>query len=113
MKAGQRNRRIKFERFTESRNALNEVVHNWTPHCEEYAAVYFGSGSEQRDAAQTSGSQTASFEVLSNSKTRAVTVMDRILFDGGIWDIRSIAPIGLNRGVKFNAVRAVPAQTGV
>lgn len=108
MKAGQRNRRIKFERFTESRNALNEVVHNWTPHCEEYAAVYLGSGSEQRAAAQTGGSQTASFEVLSNSKTRAVTVMDRILFDGGIWDITANHGLGLNEGRRITAVREVP-----
>ncbi|GLT01802.1 hypothetical protein GCM10007897_32000 [Sphingobium jiangsuense] len=108
MKAGPRNRRIKFERFTETRDAYNEPVKVWSEHCREWAAVYFGSGSEQREAAQTQGAQAASFEVLSNSKTRAVTVMDRILFDGGVWDIRSIAPIGLNRGVKFNAVRAVP-----
>ncbi|OYW87299.1 MAG: phage head-tail joining protein, partial [Sphingobium sp. 32-64-5] len=77
-------------------------------HCKAYAAIYFGSGSEQREAAQTQAAQAASFVVLSNSKTRDVTVLDRISFAGGLWDIRSVAPIGLNEDVKINAVRAVP-----
>ena len=108
MKAGNRPHLITIERSTETRDALNTPVNRWDEHCKAYAAVYFGSGSEQREAAQTQGSQVASFEVLSNSKTREVTVLDRVRFAGGLWDIRSVAPIGLNEGVKINAVRAVP-----
>jgi len=108
MKAGRRSHLVIVERFTETRDALNAPVKVWSEYCRAYAAVYFGSGSEQREAAQTQGSQAASFEVPSNSATRDITVLDRISFMGGEWDIRSIAPIGLNEGVKINAVRAVP-----
>lgn len=108
MKAGRRPHLIVIVRFTETRDALNEPVKVWAEYCRAYAAVYFGSGSEQREAAQTQGSQAATFEAPSNSKTRDVTVLDRISFMGGEWDIRSIAPIGMNEGVKINAVRAVP-----
>ena len=108
MKASPRNRIITIERATETRSPLNEPVQTWGPYCQEYAAVYFGNGTEQREAAQTGGAQTATFEVLSNGKTRAILLTDRILFDGGIWDVRSVAPIGMNEGVKINAVRPVP-----
>lgn len=105
MKARNRPHLITVERFTSTRNAYNEVVETWAPYCQEYAAVYFGRGSEQREAAQTTASQAASFEILSNSKTRAISVTDRISFSGSLWDIKSVAPIGLNQGVKLNAVR--------
>lgn len=86
-----------------------DEVEQWESVFEEYAAVYFGSGTEQRAAAQTEGEQAASFEVLSNNRTRSLTVSDyRISYQGGKWDIRSIADIGFNDGMKINAVRAKP-----
>lgn len=108
LRASNRPHLIIVERFTETRDVLNTPIKVWNEHCKAYAAVYFGSGSEQREAAQTQGAQVASFEILSNANARAITVMDRISFAGGLWDIRSVAPIGLNEGVKINAVRAVP-----
>lgn len=108
MKAGNRHHLIVIERFAETRDALNTPIKVWAEYCREYAGIYYGTGTEQREAAQTQGAQSASFEVLSNSRTRDVTVLDRISFAGGYWDIRSIAPIGFNEGVKINAIRAVP-----
>lgn len=108
MKARNRPHLITIERATETRSPLNEPVQTWGTYCQEYAAVYFGNGTEQREAAQTGGAQPATFEVLSNGKTRTILLTDRILFDGGIWDIRSVVPIGLNEGIKITAVRMVP-----
>ncbi|EQA96845.1 head-tail adaptor protein [Sphingobium baderi] len=105
MKSGPRHDLIVIERATITRNPYNEPVETWTEYCREYAAVYYGNGTEQREAAQTQASQVASFEVLANSKTRTISVTDRISFGGGLWDIRSVAPIGRD-GVKINAVRA-------
>lgn len=72
--------------------------------CKAWAAIYYGTGSEQRQAAQESAHQAASFEVLANSKTRAVSVTDRIVFDGE-WDIISVIPIDRNSGIRITAVR--------
>ncbi|KFG90736.1 Bacteriophage head-tail adaptor [Sphingobium herbicidovorans NBRC 16415] len=105
--AGRRNKRIIIERATETRNSLNEPEKAWVEHTRLWASVYFGSGDEQRQAAQAGGAQAATFEVLANSKSRSLLLTDRVAFDGGIWDIRAIAPMGLNEGVKINAVRAV------
>lgn len=107
MKGRRRKYRIIIERYDDvGRDALNTPIKAWAPYCQEYAAVYFGSGSEQREAAQIGGAQAATFEVLSNGKTRGIRLTDRIQFDGGTWDIRAVAPLGLNEGVKINAVRA-------
>lgn len=101
--AGRRDKRITFERFTEAgRDTLNAPIPQWTEYAKAWAAVYYGSGSEQREAAQTSASLGASFEVLANSKTRGLLLTDRIRFDGLIWDIRSTIPLGHNAGVRID-----------
>lgn len=102
---GARDKRITIERSTETRNALNEPVKTWAPYARPWASVYYGTGTEQRQAAQTQATQVATFEILSSTKNRSIEVTDRIIFDGEIWEIRSIPRIGLNEGIKITAVR--------
>lgn len=105
--AGRRNKRITIEQRTAVDDGYGGDIETWTLFAKPWASVFYGSGAEQREAAQQGGSQSASFEVLSNSKTRIISVANhRVLHDGGVWDIRSVAPIGLNEGVKINAVRS-------
>lgn len=86
-----------------------DEAETWRDLFSEYAAVYYGSGGEQRAAAQTQGEQAASFEVLNNTSTREVTIGDyRIKFGGGYWNIRAKADIDFNAGLKFTAIREVP-----
>lgn len=106
--AGRRDTRIVIERFIETgRDSLNHPVMDWTEHAKLWASVFFGTGSEQRAAAQTEATQAASFEVLASSKTKAITTADRIAFMNGHWDIRAVVPIGRS-GIKINAVMLVP-----
>lgn len=77
----------------------------WEEWCREWAAIYYGTGTEQRQAAQESASQAASFEVPANSKTRAVSVTDRIVWDGGEWDITANIEIDRGAGRRITAVR--------
>lgn len=82
----------------------------WTT---EWAAIFYGSGREQREAAQENASQTASFEVLSNMKTRAISVTDKLCYpvtdpdpvNWPVWDIQSTNDLGLNEGVRITATR--------
>jgi hypothetical protein len=79
----------------------------------EYARIIYGSGREQREAAQEGASQTATFEVLSNAKTRTVSVTDRICYPVGdpdpakwpVWDVIAAVDLGYNEGVRLTAVR--------
>ena len=86
----------------------------WATWCMEYAAIYYGTGTEQRQAAQEQASQSASFEVLSNAKTRAVSVGDRVCYPvtdpdpakWPAWDITAHNDLGFHDGVRITAVRA-------
>lgn len=104
--AGRRNKRIIIERFTEIRDTVNQPIKQWSAYARPWADVFYGTSAEQRSAAQADGTQSATFDVLANSKTRALLLTDRISFGGGIWDIRGIAPID-DAGVKITAVRQV------
>ncbi|UZW54055.1 head-tail adaptor protein [Sphingobium sp. JS3065] len=107
MKARNRPFLIVIEARTTVEDSYGGEQETWAEFGQEYAAVYYGTGSEQREAAQQGGSQVASFEVLSNGKTRAISVINhRIAFDGGIWNITAKQDLGLNEGVRLTAIRA-------
>lgn len=108
LRAGRRDTRIVIERFAEvGRDSLNQPIMSWAEHAKLWANVFFGTGAEQRAAAQTEATQAASFEVLASTKTRSITTADRIAFMNGHWDIRAVVPIGL-AGIKINAVMRLP-----
>jgi hypothetical protein len=86
----------------------------FAPYLAANAAIIWGSGNEQRKAAQEGGAQVATFEVLSNSKTRTISVTDRIRYPVSdadqsvwpIWDIQAVSDLGFNEGVRVTAQRA-------
>lgn len=105
--AGKRNRRIRVEAATITKNGFNEPVKTWGPYCTAMAAVIFGSGQERRDAAQEGASAAATFVVPHNPRTKAISVEYRIQFDGSAWDIVSNVPsVQLNAMREISAVRA-------
>jgi hypothetical protein len=66
--------------------------------------VRFGLAQEKREAAQESASQTATFECIRSAQLDAVTLKDRISFDGSQWDLNERAPLD-RRTVRFTGVR--------
>lgn len=93
--AGQRNMRIAIERFTASEDDLGGGESGtWAALVTVWAKVLYGSGAERRAGAAEQAVQAATFRVLATTETRAVTVRDRIQFDGIAWDVTGIAPIG-------------------
>ncbi|MFB0875461.1 MULTISPECIES: head-tail adaptor protein [unclassified Sphingobium] len=78
-----------------------------------WANIAFGSGSEQREAAQQGGSQVASFAVLWTPETKSVSVRDRIRYPLSdpdpakwpVWEINAVAELGFNEGFAFTATR--------
>lgn len=106
MRSGPRNRLITIERATTTIDDYGGEVSTWEAYAEAYAEVRFGTGQERREAAQESATAAATFRVLDNPQTRAVTTRDRIQFDGAAWDITSNVPLGLNEGREITATRA-------
>lgn len=104
--AGRRDKLVTLERFTSTQNSYGEEVETWAAIGQEKVAIYYGSGSERRQAAMEQGSQTATFEMLSNTRTRGLTIRDRIVHEGNNWDIIELAPDTPRRGM----VRAVATR---
>lgn len=107
MTSGRRDQLITLERATTLQDEYGEEVPSWATLGQEWAAVFYGRGDERRQAAMEQGSQAATFQMLSNTLTRSLTLTDRIQF-GGVWDIEGISPDMPRRGyVEVTAVRAV------
>ena len=102
--AGERDKLITIQQSTTDTDDFGEEIDTWVPIGREWAAVFYGTGQERRQAAAEQGMQAATFNVLANEMTRAIKLRDRIIF-GEAWDIVGISPIG--RGaIDFTAVRA-------
>lgn len=101
-------------KIVEGEDDYGHDVETWATRTTEFAAIFYGSGRELREAAQRSGAQSASFEVPSNSKTREISVTDRVRYpvtdpdpdNWPIWDVQAANDLGLNEGVRITATRA-------
>lgn len=113
LKSGHRNKRIAFKAKRAGLDGRGHATAGeaWDLLGKAWASTYFGTGEEQRAAAQDNGVQLASFEVLANSVTRALSVGNRLYYPirdadpekWPAWDIRAIAPIGSNEGFRITA----------
>lgn len=101
--------KIVIEGKTVATDDYGGEVETWGPYATEFADVRFSKGAERREAAQERASAAATFIVLSNAKTRAISVSaHRIVFDGAAWDIVSNIPSReFNAGREIEAVRAL------
>lgn len=102
--AGQRDKRITFQRATRTRSSLGTATAGaWGDIGARWAKVLYGSGSERRAASVEQAVQPATFRVLADTLTRGILTTDRIAFDGLVWDITNIAPIGSPSEIEFTA----------
>jgi len=107
MTAGKRDQLIELQTYTTTTDDYGGETQTWTTAAEEWAAVFYGRGDERRQAAMEQGQQPATFQVLDNDVTRAMTVSGRIVHDGANWDIVGKALDTPERGlIEFTAVRA-------
>lgn len=104
--AGQRDKLVKIQRYTSTKDELNEDVVTWAPLGDEWACIIFGRGSERRESAALQSQQTATFQLLDNSRTRGLRAKDRIIWNEIAWDIAAPG-VPIKRGeLEFTAVGA-------
>lgn len=106
MSAGTRDDLITIERKTIVEDEYGGETETWAPYATAWAQVFYGKGDERRSAAMEQGRQAVTFQVLANTKTRAVEITDRITFSGSVYDIVGISPMD-RASVEFTAVRAL------
>lgn len=112
--AGRRNKRIVIEYMDAKQDAYGHLTvdPDWPQRGKIWAGISFGSGSKQREAAQLSGTQVATFFVLMSSTARATSIKDRIRYPLSgphperwpAWEIIAIADVE-NEGLAFTAKR--------
>ncbi|MES2903853.1 MAG: head-tail adaptor protein [Pseudomonadota bacterium] len=108
MTAGARTSKVTFETATATQDDYGEEQQTWGFLGVAWAQVFWGRGDERRQAATEQGAQAATFQVLDNAMTRAVTIRDRLTLDGDLFDIVGIAPDTPKRGhIEFTATRAL------
>lgn len=115
LQARKRNKRILIEQLGAGVDGFGHktVDQDWREVARAWAGIVFGSGGEQREAAQQGGSQTATFYVAANDKTAATSVRDRIRYPVSdrdprkwpVWEIQAVAELGFNEGFAFTAIR--------
>jgi head-tail adaptor len=98
-------RLITVQRATGTTDDYGGETQTWADVEEAYARVRFGLASEQRQAAQEAGTQAATFEVVPTTALLAVTLKDRIAFEGSFWDIQEVAPLD-RQTLRFTATRS-------
>lgn len=105
--AGQRDKRVIFQRFTAVQDEYGEEVQAWAAFGKsQKAAVFFGRGDERRQAAREQGSQTAIFNCHASETTKAIKITDRIVMGAENWDVTGISPVS-RREIEFTAKRAL------
>lgn len=105
-KRGRFDRLITVQRATATTDDYGGETATWANLEQAWARVRFGLAGEQRNAAQEGGLQAATFEIVPTAALRAVTLKDRIQFDGSDWDITEVAPLD-RQILRFTATRSV------
>jgi len=105
VKSAKRDTRIEIQRASVSLDALGGETKTWATVARPWAALHYGRGQERRQAAAEQGQQAVTMNILASPLTRTITITDRAVVGGEVWDIVGVAPIG-RRDIDLAAVRA-------
>lgn len=108
MTAGRRDTKVTLQTYTATQDEYGEETQAWSELGTEWAAVFYGRGDERRQAAAEQGTQAVTFNMLSNTLTRSLTLRDRISGEAGTFDIVGVAPDTPRRGeLELTATRSL------
>ena len=101
MRAGKLDRRITIQRSTTVNNAFNEPVKAWSDLATVGAQQRPNRGAERFTAKEIAGQSVMTFHI----RYRAdLTVGDRIVYEGRIWNIVDLREIGRRVVTEIDAV---------
>lgn len=101
IQSGKLQHRVELQRMTETLGAGRSVVKTWTTYATGKAELRQSGLSEFLTSYGEGTSDTAVFLL---RFIPGVTVSDRILHGGKVWNIVAIAEIGRRRGLELRAV---------
>lgn len=107
MQAGDLDRRITLQRSTSVAGALNEPIEQWSNLKKVWARRRDVSDGEKEASGQIGSTLVSRFVIRSSSVSRDFKTTDRLVHDGGIWNIQGIKQVddGRDRFLEITAVR--------
>lgn len=100
-------RKIVLQRFTSTLDAYNEPVLAWSTLATRRASYEPIRDGERFRAGETAATASARFVIRYSSEVADVNPKDRLMFEGGTWQILHVKEIGRREGIEISAtVRA-------
>lgn len=109
--AGVRDRAVRIERFSSTRDEYNQPVTAWTLLADLWASKEDVSDGEKVRAAQVGSSVTTRFRVVFDEITATINTADRLICDGKTYDISGIKELGTREGIEITASLPGPVLT--
>lgn len=109
--ASKLDRRITIERATSGKNEFNEPIETWAPFITVWAQRKDTSDlvkTEMLGAEQVGSFLLSHFAIRSSAQAKTVSPIDRINYDGHLWNIKGTKETteGRNRFIEITAVSA-------
>lgn len=102
MRAGKRDRRITIQRKTVTVSPSGEPIETWADLVTVWAQARPNRGDERFATQQLVGSAVMTF-VMRYRSDLALTVQDRLSYDGKLWDVLDIRELGRRVGLEVDA----------
>jgi SPP1 family predicted phage head-tail adaptor len=103
MQAGKLDRRITFERFSETVDEWNQPVQGWVPLGKRWGSKQDVSDGEKLRAAQVGATIRNRFVVRYDSLTKTITAADRLTCEGREYAIVGTKELGRREGIEITA----------
>ena len=101
IRAGKLDRRIGIERFTATEDVLGGQVKTWAPLATVWASATVIRSGERMTEGELAATADMTFQIRWGV---GVTVLDRVAYDGRLWDISRVNEIGRRVGQEIIAV---------
>lgn len=106
--AGKLDRRVTIERVVDGQlNGFGEPGETWSNYVTVWASRQDVSDGEKAGAGQRDSALVSRFVIRSNSQTKTITTVDRLVYDGFTWNILGAKETahGRNRYIELTASR--------
>jgi SPP1 family predicted phage head-tail adaptor len=103
MLSGRLDRRIRLDRASTSTNAINEIVTTWAALATVWAEYEPLQDSERYEARQIGAIATARFRIRYSATVADLSPLDRVVFEGRVFDIHAVKEIGRREGLEITA----------
>lgn len=107
MGAGDLDRKIVFERLSEGAlDGFGEPAETWATYLTAKAKREDVKDGEKTASGQPQGSLMCRFTIRSNTKSRALTTSDRLLYEGAHWQVHGVKELSAARRRGYIEVTA-------